>query len=212
MSRTQKILTTALWALLVVIMVSVIGAGWWKRDAHQEARGHVEMDAAAKPGEVLYTVPAFDLIDQNNQPVTDQSLRGKPWIAAFIFTRCAGPCPMMSANMRKLQERVPHADLRLVSFTVDPERDTPEVLKGYVGSFDPSFVALCGTPEQAAATAKAFKGFFAKAPGKTPGSYTVDPTANTYLFDTQGRVRLVERYGSGVEALAADVKALLAAG
>jgi protein SCO1/2 len=96
-----------------------------------------------------------------------------------------------------------------VFITVDPERDTPEVLKGYVRNFDPSFVALRGTPEQTLATAKAFKIFYEKVPGKTPGSYTVNHTAASYLFDPQGRVRLYVRYGSGPEALAADFKQLL---
>jgi protein SCO1/2 len=102
--------------------------------------------------------------------------------------------------------------LQAVFISVDPERDTPQVLKSYIGSFDPGFVALRGTPEQTAETAKAFKVFYAKAPGKTPGSYTVDHTAGSYVFDTQGRVRLFESYGKGGEALTADIKALLAAG
>ena len=79
-------------------------------------------------------------------------------------------------------------------------------------SFDPSFVALRGTPEQTAATAKEFKVFYAKSPGKTPDSYSMDHTAGSYVFDTQGRVRLFESYGRGAEALAADLKVLLAAG
>src|SRR5688500_2438194 len=112
MSRTQKILTTTLWGLMVLVMVSVIGAGWWKRGS---ASNHT--DDGPKRGDVYFHVPAFSLVDQNNQPVTDQTFVGKPWVAAFIFTHCAGPCPMMSSNMAKLQKRVPHPDLKLVSFT-----------------------------------------------------------------------------------------------
>ncbi|MEO7151519.1 MAG: SCO family protein, partial [Burkholderiaceae bacterium] len=98
-----------------------------------------------------------------------------------------------------------------IFITVDPQRDTPALLKGYVESFDPSFVALRGTPEQTTATAKEFKVFFAKVPGKTDGTYTVDHTAGSYVFDRSGRIRLFVRYGSGADALAADLKTLLAA-
>jgi protein SCO1/2 len=84
------------------------------------------------------------------------------------------------------------------------------VLKAYVGSFDPSFVALRGSPEQTAAAAKAMKVFYAKVPGKTAGSYTMDHTAASYVFDTEGRVRLFQRYGAGgPQVLAADLQALL---
>ena len=102
--------------------------------------------------------------------------------------------------------------LQGVFVTVDPERDTPEILKSYMASFDPSFVALRGTLEQTAAAAKEFKVFYAKVPGKAEGSYTMDHTAGAFILDGQGHVRLVERYGGGAEALASDVKALLAAG
>jgi protein SCO1/2 len=94
--------------------------------------------------------------------------------------------------------------------TVDPERDTAELLKAYVANFDPSFVALRGTADQTAAAAKEFKVFYAKVPGKTPESYTVDHTAASFLFDAQGRVRVFSRYGAGAQALRDDLKALLA--
>jgi protein SCO1/2 len=99
--------------------------------------------------------------------------------------------------------------LQGVFVSVDPQRDTPEVLKAYVANFDPSFVALTGTPEQIEQAAKNFKVFFAKVPGRTEGSYTVDHTAGTYVLDAQGRVRLFVRYGSGADALRHDLKLLL---
>jgi protein SCO1/2 len=97
-----------------------------------------------------------------------------------------------------------------VFVSVDPQRDTPEILKAYRASFDPGFVALRGTPEQTQATARNFKVFYAQVPGKTEASYTVDHTAGTYVFDAQGKVRLFVRYGSGAEALTHDLKLLLA--
>ena len=93
--------------------------------------------------------------------------------------------------------------------TVDPERDTPELLKAYVDNFSAGFVALRGSPEETLVAAKHFKVFFAKVPGKTEGSYTIDHTAGSYLFDPQGRVRLFTRHGTGPEALAHDLRLLL---
>jgi protein SCO1/2 len=93
--------------------------------------------------------------------------------------------------------------------TVDPERDTPEVLKGYMANFDPTFLALRGTPEQLAEMAKEYKVYYKKAEGKTPTSYTMDHSAASYVYDTQGRLRLYTRYGSGAQALASDLKLLL---
>ena len=97
-----------------------------------------------------------------------------------------------------------------VFISVDPERDTGELLKAYMANFGTDFVGLRGTPEQIAQTAKEFKVFYAKVPGKTDTSYTIDHTAGSYVFDTQGRIRLFTRYGSGAKALADDLKLLLA--
>jgi protein SCO1/2 len=101
------------------------------------------------------------------------------------------------------------ARVRPIFVTVDPERDSPEVLKAYVGNFGPDFVALRGSPEQTQAVAKDFKVYYAKVPGKTAGSYTMDHTAGSYVFDAQGRVRLFTRYGMGAEALQSDLRRLL---
>jgi len=129
----------------------------------------------------------------------------------FGFTRCPDVCPITLAELKAIKEQLGEDGKRLqvLFVTVDPERDTPQVLKSYMASFDPSFVALRGTPEQTAATAKEFKVFYAKSPGKTADSYSVDHSAGSYVFDTQGRIRLFERYGSGADALTADIKALL---
>ena len=93
--------------------------------------------------------------------------------------------------------------------TVDPERDTPEVLKAYMSAFDPSFLALRTSPEKLALLAKDFKVYYKKVEGKTPTSYTMDHSAGSYVFDTKGQLRLFTRYGSGVAPLTADISALL---
>jgi len=154
------------------------------------------------------------LPDQNGQPRTLADFKGKVTVVFFGYTQCPDACPTTMAELAQVKKLLGKDGERLqgVFVTIAPERDTPQVLKPYMESFDPSFVALRGTPEQTAATAKEFKVFYAKSPGKTPDSYSMDHTAGSYVFDTQGRVRLFESYGRGAEALAADLKVLLAAG
>ena len=154
------------------------------------------------------------LPDQNGQPRTLADFKGKVTVVFFGYTQCPDACPTTMAELAQVKKLLGKDGERLqgVFVTIDPERDTPQVLKPYMESFDPSFVALRGTPEQTAATAKEFKVFYAKSPGKTPDSYSMDHTAGSYVFDTQGRVRLFESYGRGAEALVADLKVLLAAG
>ena len=132
----------------------------------------------------------------------------------FGYTQCPDVCPTTMVELAQVKKALGKDGERIqgVFVTVDPERDTPELLKAYMGSFDPSFVALRGTPEQTREVAKEFKVFYGKVPGKTEGAYTMDHTAGSYVFDAQGRLRLFVRYGTGAEALTADLKTLLAAG
>jgi protein SCO1/2 len=99
--------------------------------------------------------------------------------------------------------------LQGIFVTVDPARDTPELLKAYMGNFDPTFLALHTTPEKLAELAKDFKVYYKKVEGKTPTSYTMDHSAGSYVFDTKGQLRLFTRYGSGAPALATDIGLLL---
>lgn len=155
----------------------------------------------------------FKLTDQDGRERTLADFKGKLVAVFFGFTQCPDVCPTALAELAQVKQAL-GADgdkLQGVFITVDPERDTPQVLKAYMANFDPSFVALRGSPEQTAAVAKEFKVFYAKVPGKTPDTYTMDHTAGVYVFDTQGRIRLFTRHGSGAQALTDDVKSLLAA-
>jgi len=156
----------------------------------------------------------LQLPDQNGRVRTLDDFKGKVTLLFFGYTQCPDVCPTTLAELAQAKKDLGAEGDRIqgVFVTVDPERDTPEVLKGYVSSFDPSFVALRGSPEQTAAAAKEFKVFYAKVPGKTPGSYTMDHTAASYVLDRDARLRLFVRYGSGAAPLAADLKALLKAG
>ncbi len=154
----------------------------------------------------------LDLTDIDGKRRSLDEFKGKLVVVFFGYTHCPDVCPTTMAELAQVKKAL-GADgdkVQGIFVTVDPMRDTPEILKAYMSSFDPSFVALRGTPEETAALAKDFKVFFAQVPGKSEGSYTVDHTAGSYVFDTAGRVRLFVRYGSGEEALASDLKALLA--
>lgn len=157
---------------------------------------------------------ALALTDQDGRTRTLADFKGKVIVVFFGYTQCPDVCPTTMAELAQVKKSLGKDGDRLqgIFVTVDPERDTAAVLKGYMGSFDPSFVALRGTLEQTKEVAKEFKVFFAKVPGRTPDSYTMDHTAGSYVFDTNGKLRLFVRYGSGTDALAADLKTLIAAG
>lgn len=156
----------------------------------------------------------LELPDQDGKPRTLADFKGKVTVVFFGYTQCPDVCPTTMVELAQVKKSLGADGERIqgVFVTVDPERDKPDLLKAYMASFDPGFVALRGTAEQTQATAKEFKVFYAKVPGKTEGSYTMDHTAGSYVFDAAGRLRLFVRYGSGAEALTADLKTLLAAG
>jgi protein SCO1/2 len=113
----------------------------------------------------------------------------------------------LAAAVKKLGTDGDKVQVLLV--TVDPERDTPQVLSQYVTAFDPRFLALRGTAEETARVAKEFKILYQKVAGARPDSYTMDHSAGTYIFDTQGRLRLYVSYGQGPEVFAHDIALLL---
>ncbi len=153
----------------------------------------------------------FELSDQHGQVRTLQDFAGKVVIVFFGFTQCPDVCPTSMQELAEVRRLLgPDGDrLQGVFVTLDPERDTAELLKAYMDSFDPGFVALRPSPEQLPQVAKAFKIYYKRVEGKTPTSYTLDHSAGSYTFDPRGRVRLYNRYGSGPQALADDAKLLL---
>jgi protein SCO1/2 len=152
------------------------------------------------------------LPDAGGKPRTLAEFKGKVTVVFFGYTQCPDVCPTTLAEIAEVKQKLgPDGDkVQAVFVTVDPERDTPAVLGAYVAGFGPDFVALRGSLEQTQAAAKEFKVFFAKVPGKTEGSYTIDHTAGAYVFDPHGRIRLFIRHGGGVEAMTGDIKLLLA--
>ncbi|MFG6487433.1 SCO family protein [Roseateles sp. BYS78W] len=154
----------------------------------------------------------LNLTDQDGRARSLADFKGKVAVVFFGYTQCPDVCPTTMMEVAEVKKSL-GADgdkVQGVFVTIDPERDTGALLKAYLASFDPSFVGLHGSVEQTQAAAKEFKVFFAKVPGKTPDTYTMDHTAASFIFDTEGRVRVYARYGAGAEPLAHDIKLLLA--
>jgi protein SCO1/2 len=153
----------------------------------------------------------FSLIDHTGKPRTLADYKGKVVIVFFGYTQCPDVCPTTMAEMAGVMQKLgPQADqVQVLFITLDPERDTRELLANYVPAFDKRFVGLTGTLEQTAKTAKEFKVFYSKVPGKEPGSYTIDHTAGSYVFDKEGRLRLFIRHGGGADPIVHDIRQLL---
>jgi protein SCO1 len=153
----------------------------------------------------------LSLTDADGKKRQLSDFKGKVTLVFFGYTQCPDVCPTTLAELAAVKRDLGKDGERVqgVFVTVDPQRDTAQILKAYMASFGPDFIALRGTDEETQAAAKNFKVFYAKAPGRTEGSYTMDHTAGTYVFDTEGKVRLFVRYGGGAEALRHDLKLLL---
>jgi protein SCO1/2 len=153
----------------------------------------------------------FELTDHNGAQRTLADFKGKVVVVFFGFTQCPDVCPTALTDLAEVKRLLgPKGDkLQGIFVSVDPERDTPEVLKAYMANFDPGFLALRPTPAQLPEVAKAFKIFYKKVEGQTPTSYTMEHSAGSYVFDTQGRVRLYTRPAIGAQGLADDIAQLL---
>jgi len=153
----------------------------------------------------------FALTDHTGKPRTLADFKGKAVVVFFGYTQCPDVCPTTMAEMATVMQKLgPLADqVQVLFITLDPERDTQELLANYVPAFDKRFIGLRGTPEQTAKTAKEFKVFYSKVPGTDPGSYTIDHTAGSYVFDRDGRLRLFIRHGQGPDPIVHDLRQLL---
>lgn len=154
----------------------------------------------------------LDLPDTEGKRRHIADFKGKLTVVFFGFTQCPDVCPTTMLELAQVKKAL-GADgdkVQGIFISLDPERDTPAVLKAYVQNFSSDFIALRGTLEETQAAAKRFKVFYAKVPGKTEGNYSMDHTAGSFVFDGQGKVRLFTRYGAGgAEALKHDLQLLL---
>ncbi len=153
----------------------------------------------------------FSLTDHTGSRRTLADYRGKLVMVFFGFTQCPDVCPTTLQEMAEVRRQLGNdADqVQMLFVTVDPERDTREVLAQYVPGFDPSFVGLWGTREEIARTAKTFKVFYQKVSGPTETSYTMDHTAGSYVIDRSGQPRLFIKHNQGAALIVADLRRLL---
>lgn len=151
------------------------------------------------------------LTDHHGVPRTLRDFRGKVTVVFFGFTHCPDVCPGTLGDLVQVKQALPPAQaarLQVLFVTVDPERDTPAVLAQYVPAFHPDFLGLYGDAEATARTARSFKVHYQKQP-QPGGSYTVDHSAGTYIYDAEGRLRLFAQHGAGPQTLLHDIRVLL---
>ncbi|MEJ5028661.1 SCO family protein [Comamonas sp. MYb69] len=153
----------------------------------------------------------FSMPDQHGQRRSMADFKGKVVLVFFGFTQCPDVCPTTLGDLAAVKQKLGAKGdkLQVIFASVDPSRDTPEILQAYLANFDPSFLALRGSDEETAKMAKDFKVYYKRVEGQTPGSYTMDHTAGDYIFDPEGRLRLYSRYGTPVDTLAKDIEQLI---
>lgn len=187
--------------LAVALLAALLAAACGKSEAPQFQLTDV---TGAGFGKTL------ELTDHNGKRRTLADFKGKVVVLFFGFTHCPDACPTTMMELATVAKQLgPDAERMQVLFvTVDPERDTSEVLRQYVPSFNPAFLGLSGTPDETARAAKEFKIYYQKQtqPG---GSYTMDHSAGTFVLDAQGRLRLFGAYGAGAVPLVHDIRLLL---
>ena len=153
----------------------------------------------------------FELVDPFGQRRQLSDFKGKVVVVFFGFTQCPDFCPTTLNEWVQVKKSLADKGdlLQPVFITLDPERDTPELLKAYMANFDPSFIALIPALDQLPALAKQYKIYYKKVETGSAGNYTMDHSAGTYVYDTSGRLRLYARYGLGPQALSQDIAKLL---
>jgi protein SCO1/2 len=154
---------------------------------------------------------SFTLTDQHGKRRSLADFRGQVVVVFFGYTHCPDVCPTTLAELASAVRKLGPAGekVQVLLVTVDPQRDTPELLAKYVTAFNPAFLALRGTADETARVAKEFKVIYEKVAGQTPENYSMDHSAGSYIFDPQGRLRLYVPYGRGADVFAHDIGLLL---
>ncbi|MEO5700081.1 MAG: SCO family protein [Casimicrobiaceae bacterium] len=154
------------------------------------------------------------LTDHDGRPRTLADFRGKVVVLFFGYTHCPDVCPTTMVELAEAMKRIGSdaARVQVLFVTVDPQRDTAELLKAYVPAFNPTFLGLRGDGDATARVLKEFKILAERRAGPTPDTYTMDHSAGTYLFDPDGRLRVYVGYGQGPDVFVHDIRALLGSG
>lgn len=196
--------------LSVVALLLAAGIVWWQAD-----RGRAERAAAGRNTFAAVAVASiggpFTLVDQTGRTVTDRDFAGSFLLVYFGYTFCPDVCPTELATMAQALEQLGGDAQRVqpVFITVDPQRDTPQQLAGYVRLFGPRLVGLTGTPEQIAAAERAYRVYAARAPADNPDGYTMDHSSFVYLMGPDGRNRDVFPHNTPPDEMAARIRAQL---
>jgi protein SCO1/2 len=190
--------------LLAFLMFSILLAGCDKVNNRPVAFKNTDLTG-------LDYARDFALTDHTGKPRTLADFKGKVVVMFFGYTQCPDVCPTTMAEMANVvKELGPQGkDVQVLFVTVDPERDTKELLASYVPAFNPTFLGLYGDAATTARTAKEFKVYYAKVPGSTPENYSMDHTAGSYVFDRNGKLRLFLRHGQGAASIVPDLRQLL---
>lgn len=205
-------------ALTVASLVFLAGCD---RRSESTGAGGQEVAASAKGAEFKSVditgadyAKQFSLTDFDGKKRSLADFKGKVVFVFFGFTQCPEVCPTTMAELAEVKRRLGKDGDRVqgVFITIDPERDTAEVLKAYLTGMDPSFIGLRGSLDEVNAASRDFKVFYQKVPTQDGKGYTMDHTAGGFVFDPAGQVRLFVRYGLGIEALTSDIKQLLGVG
>ena len=207
------------WTILGLAFAGLTVAAWWRGPSQrlvgtgEPLQGSVTSPAVPTdeaPGELANygTVPAFELISQTGSTVRLADLQGSVWIGDFIFTNCASSCPMMSAQIQKLRAALGDVKgVRFVSFSVDPERDTPQQLGSYIASFRGDFIGLTGNASEIVKATRAF-GVASARVDLGGGNYTMDHSATVFALDSQARIVAVFTPPLSAEKLTRDLARL----
>jgi len=190
-----------LWAL---VAVAAVGLAVLALAPGRQGPGEARQDMIASFG------GPFTLTGADGKPFSSASLAGKPHAIFFGFTHCPDVCPTTLARLVRLRRQIGgERPFEILFVTVDPERDTAELLRQYVPAFNSSFLGLRPDPAQLKNLAAEYKVVFQKNPGRKQGDYLMDHSAGTYVYDTEGRLRLLMPYGSSAQLIASDLKTLL---
>jgi protein SCO1/2 len=180
----------------------------------------LHLSGCSRPGETFHASDIsgadfarhFALTDHTGRRLTNADFPDKAVVIFFGYTQCPDICPTTLTTMKEAMRLLgPEAERVQVLFvTVDPERDTPEVLATYVPWFDSRFIGLYGDAKTTLETAQEFRVFYSKVKGETALGYSIDHSATSYAYDPQGRLRLLIRHGETPEHIADDLRKLLA--
>jgi protein SCO1 len=197
---------------LLGFVLLTVGCG---NDAKLDLKGTDISSAAGFASDSASNQRQLALIDHNGHPVTLASFRGKLVVLFFGYTHCPDVCPTTLSDMAQALKLMPPeaaSQVQVLFVTVDPERDTPEILREYVPYFHPDFLGLYGSNEQVALAAKEFKIVYRKHLEPGASDYLIDHSAGTYVLDTRGRLRLYLQFGMPPADIAHDLSTLLKAG